>query len=471
MSSFLTKFTSVVPKLKACLRKYIKDKILHAKSIFERDVLSWAKRAFFRSEFNEQTTVALSHHMMRRLYDGKEKIRIAFIFQGASFWPSWDSLWEAVNADGRFEASMYVCDDVYKEKSQFQTARKFLNDAGIPFTPIHDANLTELNPHIVVLQTPYDGGHRPKYLHGNALTAKGFRVVYIPYGIEISDTQRGRNDHFSGSVTRYAWRIYTFSEKIISDYKRFSLTGGDMVRSFGHPKFDHFVGAHRPSMPQEILDAAKGRKIVLWKVHFPKKLNGRLITPSMQEYFNFAKSLLEYPDLYFVFMPHPKFYETADEYFDAKAFAKLLDTAENAMQFFGDDYRGVLLNSDFYMIDRSALMIEAGVTGKPILFLSNKSYREPMTKPIQGIVDSYYQAVDCAGMKKFISEVVVGGLDSKQAERSRAIQETIPPITGQSGLLIKNDMVNGLLNENPAISKIVRARHAKKHAAGGVSRK
>ena len=426
--------------------------------------VEWSKRAFFRGEFNEQTTVALAHHTLRTLYYGEEKIRIAFLFQGASFWPSWETLWAAIKADDRFDAQMYVCDDIINEKSQFLTARDFLTEKGIPFTPIHDVNLSDLNPHIVVLQTPYDGGHRPKYLHGNKLTSQGYRVIYVPYGIEISDTQRARSDHFAGAVTRYAWRIYTFSQRIIIEYKRRSHTGGDMVRSFGHPKFDCFVGPDRPTMPDDILTAAAGRKIVLWKVHFPKKLGGRLITPSMTEYYAFAEAVTAYPDLFFVFMPHPKFYETAHQYFDDEAFAALLDNAENAVQYFGDDYRGPLLNADYHMMDRSALMIEAGATEKPILFLQNADYTEPMTTPVQEIVDSYYRAVDCAGMREFIENVVLGDDDHMREERLEVIHDVLPAITGKSGIMIKNDIVDGLLAENPAIPQKIRSEHARLNA-------
>jgi hypothetical protein len=454
----------LIKKIKSKTKSFVKRILIKLRRFMEQDTVGWSKRAFFRGEFNEQTTVAMAHRMFRTLYTGDEKIRIAFIFQGASFWPSWESFWLAVKADDRFEAKMYVCDDTYSEKSQFLTARTFLTDLGISFAPIHDVNLTELNPHIVVIQTPYDGGHRPKSLHGNKLTARGFRVIYVPYGIEISDIQRARNDHFAGAVTCYAWRIYTFSKRIIPEYKMRSQTGGDMVRAFGHPKFDFFVGPDRPDMPADILAAANGRKIVLWKVHFPKKIGGRLITPSMKEYFEFAKVITEYPDLFFVFMPHPKFYETANRFFDADAFMDMLDTAENAVQFFGDDYRGILLNADFYMMDRSALMIEAGVTEKPVLFLQNNRYTERMTPPVQQIVDTYYSAVNCAGMRRYIDDVVIKGEDMMEPERIAAVRDVMPPLTGKSGIMIKNDIIEGLVGENPNIPARLRAHHARLNA-------
>jgi len=384
--------------------------------------------------------------MFQIKYKPNEKVRIVFIFQAASFWPSWESVWEACSKDDRFDARMYVCDDIIREKTQFNTARQFLDEKGIEYTHISNVNLSELKPHVIVLHTPYDGGHRPKYLHGNRLSADGYRVIYIPYGIEISDTGGARNDHFTGTVTPNTWRLYTFSPEMIKDYKRFSPTGGDMVRSFGHPKFDGLVNRKTHSLPDEIRQLAKGRKVILWKVHFPKRVGGKLITPSMQEYLKFAKTLAEYDDLFFVFMPHPKFYEVLGKFINKSQFQNTLESAENLFQFFDDDYRDVLLSCDYYMIDRSAIMIEAGITGKPIVYLKNHSYAEPMTAPVQKIVDSYYQASDCAGMGKFIKDVVYGQDDLKES-RNAVFKEVLPDCDGNSGERIKEDIYNSLTSE------------------------
>lgn len=436
-------FRRIGSKTKSLVKPYA----MRFANILTAESARFSKRAFFKAEVVEDVTIRMAHQMFRVPYNGREKIRIVFIFQSASFWPSWETFWEAVRNDDRFEEIMLVCDDIISEKSQFLTARKFLKEKGIPFQVVHDVNLSEISPHIVVLQTPYDGGHRPKYLHGNNLMSRGFRVVYITYGIEIADTYKARSDHFDGAVTKFAWRVYTFSKEMIPEYKRYSKTNGDMVRALGHPKFDIFFSDPKPEMPARILKAANGRKIVLWKVHFPKKVNGKLITPSPDEYLKFAQKLAKYDNLFFVFMPHPKFYETLDKFIDRDKFISILNNAENVIQFVDDDYRGVLINCDYYIMDRSALMVEAALTKKPVIFVQNPDYTEIMTAPVQKLVDNYYSARTCQEIEENIESVFLG-TDTMRLERLKVTDEVIAVPPEGSGMAIKNDILTSLIREN-----------------------
>ena len=102
------------------------------------------------------------------------------------------------------------------------------------------------------------------------------------------------------------------------------------------------------------------------------------------------------------------------------------------VQFDEDDYRPVLLNCDYYIIERSALMIEAGVTDKPILYVKT-AMPERMTIPVQTIVDTYYQATTLADLTSFIDNVVIPDDAPKKLERSAAFQSVIPDNDGTSG--------------------------------------
>ena len=416
------------------------------KNILKNLILPILKKTTELSKNKDKTAeymlTNLSHHTLKRHYIKDEKIDIVFIFQAASFWPSWESVWNACEEDNRFNPIMLVSDDGLSEKIQFKTAQKFLKEKNIPFKHISEVNLSEVRPHIVVLHTPYDG-HRPKYLFGGRLSSQGYRVVYITYGIEISDIAKARNDHFYGGVTANAWRVYTFSKDMISDYKLFSPTGGDMVRSFGHPKFDYLNKKHFPDLPDEIKNKANGRKVVLWKVHFPKEVNGEMITPSLEMYEELLNNINEYKNLFFIFMPHPKFYEKLNKFKDVEKFQNTIKKLENMFEFSEDDYRAVLVNSDYYIIDRSALMVEAGVTNKPILYVSAKA-SELMTKPIQKIVDSYYQACTFKEIKTFLDDIVLGEQDPLEKNRINVFKSVISGIDGKSGYRIKEDMINSL---------------------------
>lgn len=402
------------------------------------------------SNSDEHILVNLSHRCLRRPYLDGEKVDIVFIFQAASFWPSWESVWNACNEDEQFNPTMLVCDDVFNEKVQFVSAQNFLNKKKIPFRHISEVNLSDIYPHIVVLHTPYDR-HRPQYLYGKMLASRGYRVAYITYGIEIADTDKARSDHFEDGVTTNAWRVYTFSSEMIPYYKLLSPTGGDMVRSFGHPKFDHLNKEQFPSLPNEIIKNSNGRKVVLWKVHFPKAVDGEMITPSLKVYREFLDSIKGYNELFFVFMPHPKFYEQLAKYDDAIDFKRKINELGNVFEFTEDDYRPVLINCDYYILDRSALMVEAGVTNRPILYISS-ILPEPMTKPVQKIIDTYYQASTFQEIKLFLNDIVLKDNDPLKKKRLETFNLVMPVIDGKSGYRIKDDMFGSLKNESDILN-------------------
>ena len=96
---------------------------------------------------------------------------------------------------------------------------------------------------------------------------KGTRIVYIPYGIEIADTEHARDAHFNNPVVRNAWRVFTFSERMREDYC-LMCPNSTAVKCVGHPKFDGLYHRERFPLKEEIQKRAAGRRILVWHVHF-----------------------------------------------------------------------------------------------------------------------------------------------------------------------------------------------------------
>ncbi len=149
-------------------------------------------------------------------------------------------------------------------------------------------------------------------------------------------------------------------------------------------------------------------------------------------------------------MPHPKFYEQLSKFADVLEFERKISELDNVFEFNDDDYRSVLMNCDYYIVDRSALMVEAGITNRPILYISTK-LPEPMTKPIQKIIDSYYQASTFKEIKSFLDNIVLKEDDPLKEQRIRAFKSVTLSVDGKAGHRIKEDMINSL--ENKALSQ------------------
>ena len=239
-----------------------------------------------------------------------EQVRIAVLYQVASFWPSIESFYEECARDRDADIRVYFIGAVSVERAQVEDSDKFLTEKGIPFSEYSEQAIREFRPHVALYQTPYDVSFRNPDSLAIHLKKLGIRIVYIPYGIEIADTEDARFNHYQAFVVKNAWRIYTFSEQMRSDYVRY-CPNRHAVRAFGIPKFDAIAQKDRMKA-EEIRQSAGGREVILWKMHFPKLIyeNGqkKQVTPYLEEYWKFAEQIERYEDFFFVVMPHPMFF-------------------------------------------------------------------------------------------------------------------------------------------------------------------
>ena len=123
-------------------------------------------------------------------------------------------------------------------------------------------------------------------------------------------------------------------------------------------------------------------------------------------------------------MPHPKF---ADATIDldllprAQQILEEMNALSNVYIDRSDDYRNSLTNADAIIVDRSAVMIEVGALGVPVLYMYNKTYNEPMTEPIQKLLDNYYQGTTEQEMEGFC-DMIRAGEDEKREFRQNAFR-------------------------------------------------
>ena len=388
------------------------------------------------------------------LADG-EKIRIVFLFQIPSFWPSWDSFYHACLNDDRFDVKLLWHNENALQDFQMTTAEPFLFDNAIKHELFDQKLAISFAPHVVVIQSPYDSWHRKDTTISLRFKQAGARIVYVPYGLEISDMEESKLLHFYQYTILNAWRIYTFSEAMRQDYVKHCPNRG-AVRVTGHPKFDAYANSCDFKLPEEIISSAEGRKILLWKMHFPVlKWDGKkniIVTPLIDEYIRFAEWLVDCPDMFFVFMPHPMIMSGGVPEIFQEQTAKLVAILKSALNVYidiSDDYRNVLINADAIIVDRSALMVEAAVNKVPILYMHNPDNTERLTNAITPLIESYYQGTTADDMIQFV-EIFKSGIDPKRKQREEAFQECVPYTDGKCGVRIMDDIANSILQEQPS---------------------
>lgn len=446
------------------VRNTVKLSFRYVLEEINRDVEGWTWERFRRIESKTnrlQNEIYQLKHMeqillqkvnMNNFFAESEKVRIVFLFQIASFWPSWETFWEACESDPRFDAKMVFLNQTATEKDQMKTAESFLLKKGLNFTLYEDFDFEAFAPHVVVYQSPYDRYHRKYETWTESMIQKGVRIVYIPYGIEIADTENARKDHFEQSVVKNSWRVYTFSERMLKEYRKYCVNR-DAVRAIGHPRFDTYFHKEKYKFSNEVIQQNKNRKVILWKVHFPKiiPVEGKRVqvSPDLSVYLKFSDYIKRNNDLFFVFLPHPKFLGengSADNMNKAHQIINKLQDLENVYIDWDDDYRSALCNAEAIIVDRSAVMIEAGACNVPVLYMYNQEYDEPLTDAVKPLINSYYKGTTLSDMEAFI-KMVRDGKDPKKEERNRAFHECVPYFDGKCGERIKDNIFQELKEE------------------------
>lgn len=382
-----------------------------------------------------------------------EKIRIVFMYQVASFWPSWETFYEECINDPRYDVKLLYINTSSVEKAQMVTAKDFLEKKQIQYVLYDDFDIEDFNPHIAVYQSPYDSSHRELETISMRLRQMGTRIIYIPYGIEITDTHDAHLAHFYSFVVRNSWRVYTLSEAMKEEYYKY-CPNRRAVRALGLPKFDAYYLKKDFKISAELQNLIGGRKVVVWKMHFPKVIfdeDARYqVTPYLEDYIKFAKKIQKYSDMFFIVMPHPMFTsETIDPSLrnEAQLLLNYLSALNNVYIDYSDDYRVSLANADAVMIDRSAVMVEAAAFDIPVLYMSNPDFREPLTKPIDALVKTYYQGTNASDMESFL-QLLREGKDNNKLLRRKAFQECVPFFDGECGKRIKDDIAADICRES-----------------------
>ncbi len=79
------------------------------------------------------------------------------------------------------------------------------------------------------------------------------------------------------------------------------------------------------------------------------------------------------------------------------------------------------MKADIVIIDRSALMVEVGALGVPVLYMENANYHEPVTKAIKPLIDSYYIGHTYEDMIDFLDNCRKG-FDPQKFARKKLFQ-------------------------------------------------
>ena len=311
------------------------------------------------------------------------KIRIVFFCYSPSYWNACRSVFEAAMADPALEvyllalpASLVTEDGAATRGFGDNLAYAFCQTFYPSVINAYDEterrwfDLRSLSPDYVVLSRPYDREVQPDYR--SAVIASYAKICYIPYAYcKMNwDSRMVYGCDFMDSV----YAVFTENEMYRAMVERIFhgifKAGWKQVCCVGYPRLDLFRGlGEKPGT---------GQKTVLW---LPRWTTKNLLEPST--FFRYKDALVGFarahPGVRLICRPHQlmfqNFISTGEmTEADVAAFKKLFaETPELELDESGD-YLPAFTEADIFVGDTTSLLIEAFVTGKPVIYCGSPGH-------------------------------------------------------------------------------------------------
>ena len=300
----------------------------------------------------------------------RKKIHALFLTQETFCWPSLESVYKAAVESPDYEASVVYTPYFHKNFSEQSDYLADYQEMGIPVLRHNEYDLPQDSPDVAFMIKPY--GSVPEQYVMNHLECVVPRVVYIPYGMEITTDLIRFGFQYYGHYR--AWRHCAYGEIVKAYGTKFGYRNGENLAVWGHPKADHYrnMEQNRENIPEEWKQRIGNRKTILWTPHHLIDLNETGTGTWLIWGDHILKQALEHPELFFIVRPHPLMMGalvntgsiTEDQ---AEEIRNKIDSAENMIWDTYDDYRLAFDAADAIITDGTTFSVEFLYTKKPIL--------------------------------------------------------------------------------------------------------
>jgi 2-polyprenyl-3-methyl-5-hydroxy-6-metoxy-1,4-benzoquinol methylase len=378
----------------------------------------------------------------------REKIRLVFLVITPEVWPSIESVYKRAQNDDRFSVLVVVLKSPNPEiaLTSLAKAHSMLETKGISYFTEQNFSLDSYRPHVVFYPIPYESliplGFKPAFV-----AAKGCRIAYVSYGLEVGGGVFNARYQYDTEVPRVAWRIFARSEGQRTNFARYCSYGNGHVVVTGHPRMEIYSPAG-VNLHYHASEKAQGRKVILWTPHF-SVLTRRKWSSFLDHHKAILRLIEDFPGLFLLVRPHP-FLRTSLEKLEGwgpervAAWFSMINERDNVYVDTETNYRAALEASSALMADAGSFMVEYLRTGKPICHLTGKD-DIGLSEEVRSLNCFYPGAneVEIAGFMERVSN----GDDPMSEARQSALQIYFGPDNKSPSQSILDEIANEIRNQ------------------------
>jgi hypothetical protein len=356
----------------------------------------------------------------------KQKIRVAFMINYNTLFHMRNTFETMLN-DNVFDPYIIIVPDILREEEnmlkQLEKSYQFFT-ALYGYEKVLLGYIKEANIFIdysgrfdiFCFSNPYETMTHV-YFRMEYLKNKDVLTFYIEYGHE-GITRYGSEKVVKLPIMSLFWKIFTESKISLKVYQNDQSIKGKNVIVCGYYNFDRY---------KNIKKCHQQRKCIIIAPHHTITNNDELNLSNFLEYADFFLELpCIYPDIDFVFRPHPLLIlklEEEDIWGKEKTDVWLSNLLANKNVTYSDggDYIGLFVNSDAIIHDCASFTLDYLFTEFPCCYMlrKDKPIKKEFTKFGIQCLNQYYKAYENSDIINFIDNVVLKNIDSLRRKREK----------------------------------------------------
>jgi len=292
-------------------------------------------------------------------------------------------------------------------------------------------DLETCSPDIVFHCSPYLSSYRLDANLSIDRIVSNYLSCYIIYGINISNRP---NYLFDTNCIACSWLNFVDTRQAFNLCAKLAINKGINAILSGWPGLDEYTETIIHSDTSKF----QGKALVVYAPHFSIETFNN--TSTFHIYHKLFLDMLEkYPDIHFIFKPHPglgaqilsregRENATSLRYEDYVAYCNTWEKYPNGSIITDNSYIDLFKKTDCLITDSYSFIVSWLPAEKPCIFLMNPENPDPYGPYfdfIPPVIDSYYICKTAEEIKKTFKEVVIDGNDPKAEERKKQCENVI----------------------------------------------